>query len=186
MNISSCCEDDTRANIVDTDGGTDTLNAAAITTDIVLDLTPGATNDGIFVIGSTTLLENAIGGSGNDSVIGNDADNKIWGREGSDAIDGGKGNDWLSGGYGDDTLTGGEGDDTFSFSFASGTDTIMDFEVGSDKIELVSYGLDASDLYDLLSFNGSGHAQFDDGGTQIVLSGVTSLAGIEDSFVFIA
>ena len=178
-------EDLSRVNI--TDGtGTDTFNGAAITDDITLDLTPGATNAGEVVIGNNTLIENAIGGSGDDTVTGNDAANKFWGREGSDTIDGGKGNDWLSGGYGNDSLTGGDGADTFSFTFASGTDTIKDFDAGSDKVELVDYGLKAEDLYDLLSYNSNGDAQFSDAGTTIVFEGVKTLVGIEDSFTFVA
>ena len=179
-------EDAGRASIVDSDGGTDTLNAAAVTSDIMIDLTPGATNGGLFVIDAGTTLENAIGGSGNDSVTGNTANNKFWGREGSDTIDGGAGDDWLSGGYGNDLLTGGTGADTFSFTFASGIDFITDFEVGTDTIELVGYGLDSADVFDLLSFDGSGNAQFNDGGTQIIFSGIDALAGVEDSFVLIA
>lgn len=178
-------EDSSRVNITDT-AGTDTFNGAAITDDITLDLTPGATNEGDLIIGITTLIENAIGGYGNDTVTGNDAANKLWGREGSDTIDGGKGNDWLSGGYGNDSLTGGDGADTFSFTFASGTDTIKDFEASTDKVELVDYGLKAEDLYGLLSHNSNGDAQFSDAGTTIVFEGVKTLVGIEDSFTFVA
>jgi Ca2+-binding RTX toxin-like protein len=178
-------EDSSRVNITDT-AGKDTFNGAAITDDVTLDLTPGATNEGDLIIGITTLIENAIGGSGNDTVTGNDAANKFWGREGNDTINGGKGNDWLSGGYGNDSLTGGDGADTFSFTFASGTDTIKDFVAGTDKVELVDYGLKAEDLYDLLSYNSNGDAQFSDAGTTIVFEGVKTLVGIEDSFTFVA
>ena len=49
------------------------------------------------------------------------------------------------GGFGDDTLTGGLGSDRFRFAPSTGTDTITDFTVGEDLIELVR-GLKFSDL----------------------------------------
>ena len=55
-----------------------------------------------------------------------------------------------------------------------------------DKVELVDYGLKAEDLYDLLSYNSNGDAQFSDAGTTIVFEGVKTLVGIEDSFTFVA
>ncbi len=54
-----------------------------------------------------SLIENAIGGSGNDQLIGNVANN---------VLDGGAGNDRMTGGAGNDTLQGGVGTDTAVFS----------------------------------------------------------------------
>jgi glycerophosphoryl diester phosphodiesterase len=77
----------------------------------------------------------------------NDLDNNIQGlnnssdvinaQGGDDSITGLGGNDILRGGNGDDTLTGGAGVDQFwiaSNSLPEGTDTITDFEVGTDVI----------------------------------------------------
>ena len=58
-----------------------------------------------------SLIENAIGGAGNDSIVGNQANNTLTGNVGDDRLDGGAGNDTLSGGAGNDTLSGGAGDD---------------------------------------------------------------------------
>ncbi|AHK45869.1 putative protease [Ensifer adhaerens OV14] len=55
-----------------------------------------------------SLIENAIGGSGNDSINGNILDNTLVG---------GHGHDWLRGGGGSDLLLGGEGWDTAGFDF---------------------------------------------------------------------
>ena len=44
--------------------------------------------------------------------------------------------DRLYGGAGDDTLTGGWGTDTFVFAAGHGDDTITDFFLGGDKIDL--------------------------------------------------
>lgn len=79
----------------------------------------------------------------------------LQGREGDDKLEGGTGNDFLDGGgliYGEsieitgvitndgtDTLTGGSGNDTFVFNTQStGVDTITDFEVLVDKIQIGS------------------------------------------------
>jgi len=66
-------------------------------------------------------IENAIGGSGNDTVIGNTAANvldggtgqdSLYGETGDDTLHGGSGNDQLDGGSGSDWLDGGDGDDS--------------------------------------------------------------------------
>jgi subtilisin-like proprotein convertase family protein len=76
--------------------GLDTINAAAMTGSVVINLNSGATSNlpnGQFVIAADTLIENAIGGDGNDTLIGNAANNMIRGNRGSDNIDGGAGTD---------------------------------------------------------------------------------------------
>jgi serralysin len=66
-----------------------------------------------------SLIENAIGGSGNDRIIGNVADNRLSGNGGNDVLDGGAGNDTLSGGAGADTMTGGVGFDWVTYEGAA-------------------------------------------------------------------
>lgn len=51
-----------------------------------------------------SLIENALGGSGNDILTGNDAANTLRGGAGNDRLTGGKGNDTLDGGAGTDTV----------------------------------------------------------------------------------
>ena len=58
------------------------------------------------------VIENAVGGSGNDSLVGNTANNRLVGGAGDDTIDGGLGDDSLEGDAGNDTLIGGLGQDT--------------------------------------------------------------------------
>ncbi len=71
----------------------------------------GMTNN--IAIAYTTLIENAAGGGGNDSIAGNDAANLLTGGAGADQIASGFGNDTLNGGSGADTLAGGSGADTY-------------------------------------------------------------------------
>ena len=61
---------------------------------------------------SGVIIENAIGGKGNDSITGNGVANKLLGRGGADTIDGLRGDDTIRGGNGKDTLNGGFGNDT--------------------------------------------------------------------------
>jgi subtilisin-like proprotein convertase family protein len=100
-------------------GGTDTLNAAAVSGASVIDLTPGSSSS----IGGTALridanasIEHAIGGDGNDRISGNAADNTLRGMRGDDALFGAGGNDVLIGSAGTDTLDGGAGTDTAVFT----------------------------------------------------------------------
>ena len=85
------------------------------------------------------------GGAGNDNLCGCEGDDFLRGGRGNDVLNGEKGNDILVGGFGDDSLTGGLGSDRFRFAPSTGTDTITDFTVGEDLIELVR-GLKFSDL----------------------------------------
>ena len=68
--------------------------------------------------GSVTgvIIENATGGSGNDTITGNDTDNVLKGEIGHDVLYGYDGNDTLDGGSGDDTMYGMGGDDTYYVS----------------------------------------------------------------------
>lgn len=71
-------------------------------------------------INSNTTIENAIGGSGNDTLTGNDANNSLDGGAGNDTLYGGAGNDifdWNAAARdGNDVFYGGTGDDTYVLS----------------------------------------------------------------------
>lgn len=91
-----------------------------------------------------SLIENAIGGSGNDVLTGNSANNSLSGGSGADSLSGGVGNDTLNGGRDADAITGGVGTDLFVFRFGesilSAIDRITDFAIGTDKIDLLTAG----------------------------------------------
>ncbi len=81
----------------------------------------------------------------NDAASGNGnaLDNTLYGNHLDDTLNGGAGNDILIGGAGNDILTGGSGNDIFLFRAdaclalsSAGIDTITDFTVGEDKIQL--------------------------------------------------
>lgn len=87
------------------------------------------------------------GGSGNDILTGGNGNSTLYGGQGDDLVVGGTGEDVLTGDRGNDTLAGGAGRDRFVLGDRGdgGTDTVLDFEVGTDTIELLG-GLRFADL----------------------------------------
>jgi subtilisin-like proprotein convertase family protein len=107
--------DASRRALSDTDGGTDWINAAAVTGNFALNLNAGSAstlNGNNFIsIASNTTIENAVTGDGNDTITGNAMANALHGMRGNDRLVGGAGNDQLFGGAGTDALQGGSGAD---------------------------------------------------------------------------
>jgi Ca2+-binding RTX toxin-like protein len=82
-----------------------------------------------------------VGGTGHDALNGGTGNDFLYGNADHDVLNGGNGDDVLRGDTGVDTLTGGIGFDTFKFAGdEDSVDTITDFEVGFDKIDLTSFG----------------------------------------------
>ncbi|WP_274631312.1 M10 family metallopeptidase C-terminal domain-containing protein [Arvimicrobium flavum] len=138
-------------------GGTDTYDFSNYATALKIDLNPGAwtslgtqhikgaegeiANALLYKGDARSLIENAKGGSGADTIVGNQAANVLEGNAGNDILRGEAGNDILRGGTGSDKLYGGTGSDVFDFDFTSWStptarDTIMDFVPGVDDIDL--------------------------------------------------
>ena len=96
--------------------GTDTLSFASVTSSVLLNLATGNVQtvhtNRTLNLGSGTTIENAIGGSGNDTLTGNTLNNVLTGNAGNDILVGSSGNDRLLGGSGRDILIGGNGLDT--------------------------------------------------------------------------
>lgn len=103
--------------------------------DLYFDGRPGA-NEGVpwfDIMGGDTLMENNIG-----IAYGAIIENAI----------GGHGDDRINGNSANNRLTGGDGADTFIFVKDGSTDTITDFKSGTDKIDLSEVpGLDASKVF---------------------------------------
>jgi subtilisin-like proprotein convertase family protein len=110
--------------VVDT-GGTDTMNAAAASAAVQLDLRSEGISkvaSGQFTLSAGSVIENAIGGLGNDTLWGNSVGNVLFGGAGNDTLYGMEGNDTLTGGTGDDVIDAGAGIDTAVYSVVrSGT-----------------------------------------------------------------
>lgn len=92
-------------------------------------------------------------GGGVDILIGGDGDDELHGDGEEDVLFAGAGNDVLIGGGEADRLYGGEGADIFVTALAANTpdasypgeapDIVMDFQPGTDKLDLSGYGVAA-------------------------------------------
>lgn len=76
------------------------------------------------------------GGNGNDTLNGGNGNDTLLGQVSNDTLIGGNGDDLLDGGQGQDTLNGGRGSDRFVLTAGAGTDTIPDFQDGTDLLAL--------------------------------------------------
>lgn len=139
-------------------GGNDTLDFSGYSQDQRINLNELSFSDvgggkGNVSIAKGAVIENAIGGSGNDILIGNDADNVIKGGAGNDVIYGGKGADILYGGAGKDTFVYFDANE----STATATDIIKDFTHGEDLIDLSYFntGKDGDSLRFVDNFTGA-------------------------------
>ena len=107
------------------------------------------TSKATVTIGPHVVIENAVGGNGNDTLTGNSAGNSLNGYNGNDTLFGGVGNDYMIGGAGNDRLfgavgndylIGGAGNDTFAFNSAlnalTNRDNVADYNVVQDSILL--------------------------------------------------
>lgn len=123
-----------RSTLVDDDAGNDWIDAAAAIRDLSLSLVAGQTSTlgGIpfLTIAPGTLIENAIGGDGNDRIEGNEADNLIYGMRGDDTLIGGAGNDTavFLGRAEDYSVSEAGGVITVQNLSGGGTDTLTGFE----------------------------------------------------------
>ncbi len=144
-------------------GGTDHIDGSDWSGGIRIDLREGYFSQfGSYedlVIAYGTVIENATGGAGNDTITGNDVDNilignaghdtldglngedRLEGNGGKDSLDGGAQSDLIKGGGGKDTLVGSGGKDTLdggngndSLTGGNGNDTLRGSD-GKDKLD---------------------------------------------------
>ncbi len=91
-----------------------------------------------------SIIENATGGAGADSITGNQVNNVLSGNGGADTLSGLEGNDTLNGGSGNDTLKGGGGLDALNGGFDNDTlkgGGAADALDGGDGVDTVDYAL---------------------------------------------
>ncbi len=161
-------------------GGKDTYDMSAYATNLAIDLNPGkhstfsstqladldAFSSGglargnvfnalLYKSNAASLIENAIGGSGNDTIIGNAAANSLYGNGGGDTLKGGVGGDSLYGGTGVDTMEGGTGDD-FYYVDSTADKVIEASSAGKDTVYATASFTLGSNVETLALISGGG------------------------------
>ncbi|TYL91754.1 matrixin family metalloprotease [Bradyrhizobium rifense] len=135
--------------------GVDTYDLSTYTTNLTINLNPGASSvfsttqlaylgNGHYAAGNVynaylyngdarSYIDNATGGSGNDIIIGNAIANILKGGAGNDTITGGGGNDTIDGGPGTDTAvySGSRANYGIAYNASSQTFTFTDLRSGS-------------------------------------------------------
>ncbi len=116
------------------------LNVVVIGDDIQV-FVSSSTEDGItqFDLDLGNLGDVIKGGRTADTLVGTAADDLIYGMGRADNLSGGDGDDRLFDGRGRDKMTGGAGADVFVFEQDGRTDTITDFTLGKDRIDLSDF-----------------------------------------------
>ncbi|MCP3388298.1 M10 family metallopeptidase C-terminal domain-containing protein [Bradyrhizobium sp. CCGB12] len=148
-------------------GGVDTYDLSNYTTNLSINLNPGASSlfssvqlanlgNGHYASGNVynaylyngdarSYIDNAIGGSGNDTLMGNAIANALNGGGGNDTITGSGGNDVINGGSGTDTAvySGSRANYLVSYNAATQTFTLTDQRSGvpngTDTVTGVEY-----------------------------------------------
>lgn len=115
--------------------------------------------ENVISIARDVVIENAIGGSGDDTITGNTANNELTGNGGDDTIYGGDGTDYaiFSGNRASYTITD-NNDGTFTVSGTDGTDTLTNVEFArfdDQDVDLAASGpvnlTNNNDTYDATS-----------------------------------
>lgn len=107
-----------------------------------------AGNDKVFGGSGNDILRSGAGkdalngGIGRDKVEGGSGNDVLKGGGGADVLKGGGGKDKIIGGGGKDKLWGHKGADVFVFKAGDGKDTIKDFQLGQDRINLAGADVD--------------------------------------------
>jgi peroxidase len=152
--------------------------------------------DDVFIahdrIGGTNGKDNLSGDDGHDLIIGfagadrlygRGGDDDIYGDGGNDRIWGGDGRDVIDGGRGNDKMWGGADADQFVFAKHSGRDTICDFDVSQDVVDLSA--LEAGALSALWSIQTrAGVMLFLGHGDTLLIEGVKKFQLSADNFIF--
>ena len=124
-------------------GGTDTIDGSVQHLDLTIRLDEASLSE----VGSTRVgiafgvdIENATGGTGNDTIYGNELNNVILGGNGNDTVYGSTGNDTINGQGGNDTISYTYNGNEFGYNFINSftvainhlaegfTDTLSNFE----------------------------------------------------------
>lgn len=172
----------TAPNFIWDGGGIDSLDATNSSQGVTLYLEPGywgyigskaslISSSAQVTVNFGTVIENAKGGTGNDTIIGNGIDNHLYGYAGDDTLSGGDSDDVLEGGDGNDTFLGVLGSDLIYGG--AGNDVLL-LSSGMTKTQVLKLRNDAT-----LVTDSSGNVAVCRGVEQIRFSdGVLGVSGL--------
>ncbi|MGD1699448.1 Ig-like domain-containing protein [Dapis sp. BLCC M229] len=141
------------------------------------------TNQPDELIGTDGGEDTMYGNNGADVIMGLDGADILYGENGSDILNGGESVDKLYGGKGSDELTGGDGADEFWIEKSGGSDTITDFEIGTDVIGIS--GLKNVSSFADISINQQGsNAILNFNGAKVTLEGLDGALLSTNDFIF--
>ncbi len=126
------------------------------------------------------------GEGGNDKLVGLVGNDVINGGAGNDRIFGNSGADVIDGGLGNDVVSGQQGADQFVVGLAEGRDTVTDFDIAVDQVNLAAHGFAdfAAVLAATTDINGTATIAL--GGANLVrLQGVVEADLAADDFILI-
>jgi len=162
-------------NIIGDDGITQNrLNDVSIDTLTDADIFISSADDAQDVVQDDETLT---GTNAVDFIVGTNVGETINGLDAPDNIAGNGGNDTIIGGAGNDFLTGGANSDTFVFSEGSDFDTISDFEIGTDQIDLRDFDFTSFDDLNFVEQNGFVNL-FIDENTSIALTNIDDISDL--------
>jgi Ca2+-binding RTX toxin-like protein len=152
----------------------------------------GAVNNIGIAIG--TIIETAIGGSGNDTLIASGVASTLNGGGGNDTLTGDVGNDTLIGGPGNNTINGNGGTDTVDYSAAPAAVTVnlatsnaSNGFGGTDTLSNIENAIGGA-FNDTLTGNGGSNTLTGGGGNDIINGGAgadTMIGGIGNDTYFV-
>jgi serralysin len=167
------------ADVLNGGSGIDQANYWKSNAAIEIDLSNGTASGG-HADGDVLIdIENITGSRFGDEISGDNGANVLFGWAGKDILNGGRGND---------TLTGGSGDDIFVFENSFDRDTITDFAINRDVIDLSS--VNSINNWNDLSSNhlsqSGGNTIIDAGsGNVITVEGISVAALDQYDFLFV-
>jgi Ca2+-binding RTX toxin-like protein len=140
--------------------GSDTIDYSSRDENLTIAIDGSQKSGGFMENDDLHQMENANGGSGNDTIYGNDDPNSLMGGPGTDGIVGHKGNDYLSGGPDNDFLDGDAGND---------------YVVGGEDNDILEAAVGDDDLY---GASGRDRVSYDDAGAGVTAHLGTSGNGV--------
>ena len=144
---------DTNSNtLTGTSEGNDTVDYSATTLGVDINLAMGTASGPEIGSDIVTGFENAIGGSGNDTLRGHFGDNQLFGGDGDDLMTAGTGTDLFDGGNGLDRVTYQGSATALTINLAAGTGVVGVFNKTFLSTELIR-GTNQNDTFDATGFS---------------------------------